>query len=164
MPEKTKIHKIIYNISDQLFTWLWRIFLVVFLVVAIFHIKENPIIIVILGLVIIYLLRTIPDGEILILQDNGLIYRKKYWELWNEDTFYDFKDIASISVSGHYKMVFNIIRFLLPPPFHIPRDFNTIELTYKNGESKQIKVFIYKKKLTDLVDLANVLIRKNDDV
>jgi hypothetical protein len=155
---KAKVHKVLNNGANQLLTWGVRIFLIILLIAALIHIKENPFFIVILGVVIIVGLYKIPDGEYLILRDNGLLYREKYWGIWNKDTYFDFKDISSLSVSGDYTIELDAARKVIPG--YQKLDPNKIEFYYKNGDLKQIGVRIYKNKLIDFVDLANEMIRK----
>ena len=156
---KDKVHKVLYNGSDQLVTWGLRIFLIIILVTALIHIKENPIVIVIVGLIIIGFLYFTSDGEYLILQDKGILYREKYWAFWNVDIFYDFKDLSSLTVSGDYTLELDTARKIIPG--YQKLDPNQIEFKFKNGDSKQVYVRIYKDKLIDFVDLANDLMRKN---
>lgn len=155
---KAKVHKVLYNGSDQLFTWGLRIFLIIVLVAALIHIKENPIVIVILSIIIGVILYFTSDGEYLILRNDGLVYREKYWAFWNVDTFYDFKDVTSLSVSGDYTIELDTARKVIPG--YQKLDPNNVEIYYKNGDLKKISVRIYKNQLIDFVDLANEIIRK----
>lgn len=152
---KPKVHKVLFNGADQLFTWGLRIFLLIILVSALIHIMENPIVISILSLVIAGILYFTSDGVYLMLMDNGIIFRKKYWLFWNVDTFYDFNEISSLSVSGEYTIELDTARGLIPG--HQKLDPNKIEIYCKNGDLKQINLHIYKNRLVDFVDFANKL-------
>jgi hypothetical protein len=154
-----KTLKVLFNGSSLVITWGLRIFLIMLLITALIHVMENPVVIVILSLVIGVILYFTSDGEYLILRTDGLVYRQKYWAFWNVDTFYDFKDITFLSVSGDYTLELDTARNLLPS--YQPLGPNTIDIYCKNGDLKQLSVYIYKDKLIDFTDLANDIIRKH---
>lgn len=156
--KKNKTHKVLFNGSSLLFTWSLRVFLIIILVSALLHFNKNTIVITIISLIIFFLLYFTSDGVYLILKDNGILYRKKYWLLFNVDTFYDFKNTTFISINGEYSLDLDMSRKFFPGYQHL--EPNTIILFYSNNDKKEIRVYIHKHLLQDFANLSNALLRQ----
>jgi len=157
MSNKSDIHKVMVNEPITLSTWALRVFLIIILISGLIHINENPIFISILAIIILLILwRNKYDGEYLILKAIGVVFRKQIWLFWKDDDFIDFNDISLFSVRGEYTIELDNARKMIPGSQHI--EPNEIDIQYNNGNTKTIKLNIYKNQLVDFVDLANTMI------
>jgi len=141
------MEKSIYKIDDYykvILHWILRIVILGILIAIGTRFNENPpviSIVILLGLGFIFIIREYS----LLLYEDHIVYRKKYWGVIFKDKKYYFENIESIDLHGEYTLNMILLENTIPGEQFLPS--NTIEITFSNGEKEEIDLYVLKSRL-----------------
>lgn len=109
------------------------------------HFKENPILILFIMIVLLFVILMNSKGSIIIYNDKIQIVYKRLFRKMNTIKEYKFNEIASITADLPLTEAKHFFTELLPPTLSFVSIWNTITIKFNNNSNIELKSKIYRE-------------------